>query len=107
MAKKSLHQVNLEEAFLRQSRWRNRLKSPYRCPVCFLERAVHVKKEKLKRITEADGRKKFITEYKFHIYCQHGCFRTSFTYTSELSEPVDAYCDLIDNILKEKEVKNS
>ena len=105
MAKKSLHQVNLEESFLRQSRWRKRLKSPYICPVCFIERAVHVKKEKILRTIETDGRKQTIKEYKFHIYCQNGCFRTSFTYSSELSEPVDAYCALVDNILKEKVVK--
>jgi len=107
MVKKSLHQVNLEEAFLRQSRWRNRLKPPYLCPVCFIERAVHVKKEKLLQTIETDGRKETITEYKFLIYCQYGCFRTIFTYSSELSEPVDAYCALVDNILKEKVVNNT
>ena len=105
MAKKSLHQVNLEESFLRQNRWRKRLKSPYICPVCFIERAVHVKKEVLHQVIETDGRKQFITKYKFRIYCQHGCFRTSFTYSSALYEPVDVYCTTVDNILKEKGVE--
>lgn len=106
MGKLSTEKMNLDESFMRQKRWRDKIKPPYLCPVCSNERTVHVKKEKLLQTIEVGGKKKTISEYRFHIYCQRGCFRTSFTYSSEVYEPVDVYCNLVDNILKEKEVKN-
>ena len=103
MGKASTEKMNLDESFMRQKRWRDRIKPPYLCPVCSNERTVHVKKENLLQITETDGKKKTVLKYRFYIYCQRGCFHTSFTYNSELYEPVDAYCNLVDNILKKKD----
>ena len=100
MGKRSLQKIELDDYFRRLKKWRDRLKPPYLCPICFLERAVHVKKEEITKILTIDGQKKFIQAFKFEVYCQYGCFRKSFSYESSLYDPVDVYCEVVDTILK-------
>ena len=103
---KSLQEVNLDESYLRRRNWQNRLKPPYMCPVCFIDHTVHVKKESFLQTIVTGSKKETIRKYRFYIYCQNACFLTSFTYTSELYGPIDVYCNIVDDILKEKEMNN-
>jgi len=82
---------------------KQRLKPPYRCPICFRERAVQVKKETNQKFIIVDEKRKLLFEVVFNLSCQHGCFNMILTYNSRLREPVDAYCDVVDLLWKKHE----
>jgi len=77
------------------------MKPPYDCPFCGKPRAIWIRCEKVESAEEVEGKKRFFLQYEFIVWCQYGCFKTSFTRQSTIYKPVDAYCEAVDELHKE------
>lgn len=98
MTKRSVKERHLQQQKHRYVRWRDRIKPPYTCPICFHPSSIRVKKQKIKRVEESNNKKEFFLEFEFTVWCERGCFKTTITHSSTIYEPVDAYCEALDQI---------
>jgi len=78
---------------------REKMKPPFRCPRCFREEAVHVKKQKIEKTIKTDNKgTEYVLEFRYRLFCQYRCFDTEIIYRTPIKTDLDAYCECCDQL---------
>ncbi len=102
MGKRSVKERYFKDQRLTFAKYKAYIKPPFNCPICFKLRAVHIRKKRLEGFEVINNTKKFVSGFKFRVFCQHGCFNEEFVMNSPSFQEIDAFCHAMD-IVKAKE----